>query len=238
MNDFKNRPSGDLPREKLMRSGAQSLSETELLSIILQTGTQGKDVFALAVEIINVCGGIAGIERVGIDELVKVGGMSTVKATKLKAAVEMGRRTIYADRRLRRRISNSHDAFMMLEPVLRSLPKENFIAMLLNSRNDVIDVRKVGEGTVNAASIYPRELMELAIRSSATGIILSHNHPSGSTSPSAEDRRLTMNILVLGELSNMVLHDHIIVGADGYFSFADDGALASLKQQFLRAIAV
>ncbi|MCL5277135.1 MAG: DNA repair protein RadC [Deltaproteobacteria bacterium] len=227
-----------MPREKLLGFGAQSLSETELLSIILQTGTKGKDVFALAVELINLCGGIAGIESVGIDELVRVGGMSTAKATKLKAAVEIGRRAIYASRALRRRIANSRDAFMLLEPVLRSLPKENFVVMLLNSRNDVVDIKKVGEGTVNAASIYPRELMELAIRSSATGIILSHNHPSGGTSPSTEDRRLTMNILVLGELANMVLHDHIIVGAEDYFSFADEGALASMKQQFLRAIAV
>ncbi len=238
MNNFKNRPAEDMPREKLLNSGAQLLSETELLSIILQTGTKGKDVFALALELINRCGGIAGIEKTGIDELVRIGGMSTVKATKLKAAVEIGRRAIYTSRAVKRRITNSKDAFIILEPMIRSLPKENFVVIFLNSRNDIIEIRRIGEGTVNAASMYPRELMELAIRSSATGIILSHNHPSGGTSPSIEDKRLTMNILVLGELSNMVLHDHIIIGAEDYFSFADDGALASMKQQFLRAIAV
>jgi DNA repair protein RadC len=238
MNDFKNRPSEDMPREKLLASGAQSLSEAELISIILQTGTKGKDVFSLALELINVCGGVAGIERTGIDELINISGMSTAKATKLKAAVEIGRRAIYSSRAKKSRVNNSKDAFAILEPMLRSLPKENFMVILLNSKNDIIDIKRVGEGTVNAASIYPRELMELAIRASATGIILSHNHPSGGTAPSIEDKRLTMNILVLGELSNMVLHDHIIIGSDGYFSFADDGALALMKQQFLRALSV
>ncbi len=238
MSNFKNRPSGEMPREKLLRTGTRSLSDADLLAIILQTGTRGKDVLQLAIELLNMLGGISGIERTGIDELLKVDGLSIAKAAKLKAAVEIGRRAIFSDRAATNKISNSKEAFTMLEPLLKGLAKENFMVILLNSRNSVIDIKRVGEGTVNAALIYPRELMELAIRASATGIILAHNHPSGGTMPSIEDKRLTMNILVLGELSSMVLHDHIIIGNDGYFSFADQGILETLKQQFMHALSV
>ncbi len=236
MNDFKNRPDSEMPRERLLSSGARSLSDAELLAVILQTGTKGKDVMALALEILNICGGFPGIENTGVDELLHISGLSSAKITKLKAAVEIGRRTIYSSRAAVQKITNSKGAFLILEPLLRNLAKENFTIVLLNNQNEIIAVKRIGEGTVNAATVYPRELMEIGIRSSAAGIILSHNHPSGSLVPSIEDKRLTMNMVVLGELSGMVLHDHIIIGGDGYYSFADDGLLASMKQQFLRAL--
>ncbi len=236
MESFTDRPKNELPREKLLASGARGLSDAELLAIILQTGTRGKDVFSLALELLNAFGGLCGIERAGIDEFLGIAGLSDAKATKLKAAIEIGRRTIYMERAARQRITNSKDAFLLVEPVLKNLPKENFMVLLLNNQNDLMDVKRMGEGTVNAASVYPRELMELAIRASATGVILAHNHPSGSTVPSVEDKRLTINMLVLGELSNMVLHDHVIVGGEGYYSFADDGFLASSRQQFAQAM--
>jgi DNA repair protein RadC len=236
MNNFKNRPDSEMPREKLLSSGVRSLSDAELLAVVLQTGTKGKDVVTLAMELLQVCGGFPGIEKSGIDELLKISGLSNAKVTKLKAAIEIGRRTIYSSRAAAQKVTNSQEAFLLLEPLMKNLAKENFTVILLNNQNDLIAIKRMGEGTVNAASIYPRELMEIAIRTSAAGIILSHNHPSGSIVPSHEDKRLTMNILVLGELSGMVLHDHIIIGGDGYYSFADDGILASMKQQFLRAI--
>ena len=225
-----------MPRERLLSSGARSLSDAELLAVILQTGTKGKDVMALSVEILTVCGGFPGIENTGVDELLHISGLSDAKITKLKAAVEIGRRTIYASRAAVQKITNSKDAYRILEPLLRNLAKENFTIMLLNNQNEITAVKRMGEGTVNAATIYPRELLEIGIRSSAAGIILSHNHPSGSIVPSIEDKRLTMNMVVLGELSGMILHDHIIIGGDGYYSFADDGLLASMKQQLLRAL--
>ncbi len=236
MSDFKNRPDNEMPREKLVATGARSLTDGELLAIILQTGIKGKDVLSLALEILHVCNGFPGIEKTGIDELLTITGLSTAQVTKLKAAIEIGRRTIYSSRAAVRKVTSSKEAFLLLEPLLKNLAKENFMVILLNSRNELIDVKRIGEGTVNAASVYPRELMELGIRTSASGIILSHNHPSGSVVPSIEDRRLTMNMLALGELSSIVLHDHIIVGSSGYYSFADDGALASMKQQFLRSL--
>jgi DNA repair protein RadC len=236
MNNFKNRPASEMPRERLLSSGVHSLSDAELIAVILQTGIKGKDVIALSIELLNVCGGLPGIEKTGIDELLKISGLSNAKATKLKAAIEIGRRTIYSSRTAAQKVTNSREAFLLLEPLLKNLAKENFAVILLNNQNDLIAIKRIGEGTVNAASIYPRELMEIAIRTSAAGIILSHNHPSGSIVPSNEDKRLTMNMLALGELSGMVLHDHIIVGGDGYYSFADDGMLASMKQQFMHAI--
>ncbi len=225
-----------MPREKLVVSGARSLSDGELLAIILQTGIRGKDVLSLAMEILQVCNGFPGIEKSGIDELLSITGLRTAQVTKLKAAIEIGRRTIFASRAATRKVTSSKEAFLLLEPLMTNLAKENFMIILLNSRNELIDIRRIGEGTVNAASVYPRELMEIGIRTSASGLILSHNHPSGSIVPSIEDRRLTMNMLALGELSCIVLHDHIIVGSSGYYSFADDGALASMKQQFLRSL--
>lgn len=236
MNDFKKRPETEMPREKLLSHGVHGLSDAELIAVVLQTGTKGKDVIALSIELLNICGGLAGIEKIGADELLKIQGLNKAKVTKLKASIEMGRRTIYSSRAETQKITNSRDAFSLLEPLLRGLGKENFMVMLLNNQNNLITIKHAGEGTVNAASVYPRELIEMAIRASATGIILSHNHPSGNTTPSAEDKRLTMNMLALGELSGLVLHDHIIIGNDGYYSFADEGVLTHMRQQFSRAI--
>ncbi|MGB9734807.1 MAG: RadC family protein [bacterium] len=236
MSNFKNRPESEMPREKLLSSGVRALSDAELIAVILQTGTRGKDVIALSIELLNRCGGVGGIEKIGVDDLLKVHGLSKAKVAKLKAAIEMGRRGIYSNRLETQRITCSRDAFLLLEPLLNGLGKENFVVILLNNQNNLIVVKRIGEGTVNAASVYPRELIEIAIRSSATGIILSHNHPSGNTTPSIEDKKLTMNMLVIGDLSGIVLHDHIIIGNNGYFSFADEGILSSMRQQFLRAI--
>jgi len=238
MNNFKKRPVGEMPREKLLSSGAQSLSDAELLSILLQTGTKGKDVFALAIELLNMCGDISGIERIGIDEFLKVEGLNVAKITKLKAAVEIGRRVIYSNRITTQRVTNPKEAFTLLEPMLRGLSKESFIIILMNSSRNIIDIKKIGEGTVNAALIYPREVIELAIRTSASGIILAHNHPSGSITPSVEDKKFTMHMMVMGELSNTTLHDHIIIGAGEYFSFASEGILKTMKQQFTHIMAV
>jgi DNA repair protein RadC len=236
MNDFKKRPDSEMPREKLLSTGVHALSDAELVAVVLQTGTRGKDVIALSIELLNTCGGLAGIEKIGIDELLKIQGLSKAKATKLKASIEMGRRTIYSSRAEKQKILNSKDAFLLFEPLLKELGKENFMVMLLNNQNNLITIRRIGEGTVNSASVYPRELIEIAIRTSAAGIILSHNHPSGNITPSPADKRLTMNMLVLGDLSGIVLHDHIIIGSNGYYSFADEGILSYMRQQFARAI--
>ncbi len=231
MNNFRKRPLSEMPREKLLLSGANVLSDAELVAIILQTGTKGKDVYELAVELINTFNGISGIEKAGIDELWKVSGLNKAKISKLKASIEIGRRVLYSTRRVNNKITNSKNAYTLLEPILKGLSKESFMVILLNSRNDVIDIKRVGNGTVNAASVYPREIIELVIRSTATGIILSHNHPSGNINPSPEDKRLTMNMFVVCELSGIAFHDHIIIGNDGFFSFADGGMLLSMKQQ-------
>jgi len=236
MNDFKKRPDSEMPREKLLSTGVHALSDAELVAVVLQTGTRGKDVIALSIELLNTCGGLAGIEKIGIDELLKIQGLSKAKATKLKASIEMGRRTIYSSRAEKQKILNSKDAFLLFEPLLKELGKENFMVMLLNNQNNLITIRRIGEGTVNSASVYPRELIEIAIRTSAAGIILSHNHPSGNITPSPADKRLTMNMLVLGDLSGIILHDHIIIGSNGYYSFADEGILSYMRQQFARAI--
>lgn len=236
MSDFKNRPNTELPREKLLYYGARALSDAELIAVVLQTGIKGKNVIELSIELLKRCGGLSGIENIGIDELLMIPGLSLAKVAKLKASIEMGRRSIYSNRLETKKIMNSNDAFSVLEPLLKGLGKENFVVMLLNSQRDLITIKRVGEGTINSASVYPRELIEIAIRASATGVILSHNHPSGNIFPSNEDKKLTTNMLVIGDLSGIILHDHIIIGNGGYFSFADEGILSFLRQQIVKAI--
>ncbi|MGC8900146.1 MAG: UPF0758 domain-containing protein, partial [bacterium] len=115
MSNFKNRPESEMPREKLLSSGVRALSDAELIAVILQTGTRGKDVIALSIELLNRCGGVGGIEKIGVDDLLKVHGLSKAKVAKLKAAIEMGRRGIYSNRLETQRITCSRDAFLLLE---------------------------------------------------------------------------------------------------------------------------
>lgn len=224
-------PEQERPRERLLARGAESLSETELLAIILRTGGgsekaggPGGSALDLARSLLHRYGGLRGIEKAGLNDLCQVRGMGPAKVAQLKAALELGRRFL-AEREGAQVFGSSEEAASYFAPRLRVRDKEIFQAALLNTKNHLIKVETVSQGSLNESVVHPREAFAPAVKESAAAILFVHNHPSGDPTPSEADRLLTRRLRETGELLGIRVLDHIIVGESGYYSFADRGEL-------------
>ncbi len=213
-------PESDRPREKLLKVGAENLSDSELLAIILRTGVKGKNVIDLSREILKTFNGFDGLSKVHVQELVNFKGLGKAKAVTIKAAVEIGNRT-----RSKVKVSSvlkPSDAFELLHKY-RYLEVEVFGIITLNAKNVLIGIHEISKGSVNAAVVTPKEVFCPAVRDLATSIILFHNHPSGDTTPSNEDFKITQKLKEAAKLLDIEVLDHIIVGKNSYFSFKEEG---------------
>ncbi len=217
----------DKPREKLLSRGTIALSDTELLAILLRTGTRDETVVELARRI------LASVQN-NLDELGKLDvnalcsnfkGIGQTKAVTLIAALELGRRRKTAEALERPQIGNSDDVAQQFQPLLADLPHEEFWVMTLNQRHRVIDTRCVGKGGVNATLVDKKIVLKMAIEQLASAIVLCHNHPSGNLQPSPNDTQLTRQIADACRLLDIRLLDHVIIGGKGHYSFADNGLL-------------
>lgn len=221
---LKDLPPEVRPRERLARDGEKSLSDAELLAIILRTGTQQETALELAQRLLYQFGGLQGLYRCSLSELAKVKGVGMAKACQIKAAMEIGRRSFEGSRSEKIFIRSPSDVARLLMSEMRYLDRENLKAVLLNTRNAVLDVVTVSVGTLNASLAHPRECFKEAIRQSAAAVIFVHNHPSGDPSPSPEDISLTRQLIEAGKLLGIEVLDHIIIG---------DGVFVSLKERGL-----
>jgi DNA repair protein RadC len=176
-------------------------------------------------ELLDRLGGVGGLARCGVDELCATHGVGPAKAAQLKAAVELGRRSLAAPLSTGMRISSSADLFRHFHPGLRDLKRELFKVVLLDAKNAVLRETTVSEGSLTLSVVHPREVFALAVRESAAGILLLHNHPSGDPTPSPEDRSLTDRLVAAGRLLGIRVLDHLIIGDGRYVSFADQGWL-------------
>ncbi len=217
----------DKPREKLLSRGTIALSDTELLAILLRTGTRDETVVELARRI------LASVQN-NLDELGKLDvnalcsnfkGIGQTKAVTLIAALELGRRRKTAEALERPQIGNSDDVAQQFQPLLADLPHEEFWVMTLNQRHRVIDTRCVGKGGVNATLVDKKIVLKMAIEQLASAIVLCHNHPSGNLQPSPNDTQLTRQIADACRLLDIRLLDHVIIGGKWHYSFADNGLL-------------
>jgi DNA repair protein RadC len=205
-------PEGDRPRERLKERGAAALSLAELIAILLRTGVKGKSAVTVAQELLLHHGNsLEALVYVPLEALEQTKGVGAAKAIQLKAAFELARR-LSEPREKQPTVSAPADAAAVLRPRLRDQDREFFCALLLNTKNTLLKVSEVSKGSLNASIVEPREVFKDAIASSAASMILAHNHPSGDPTPSSEDIAITKRLVKAGELLNIAVLDHIILG--------------------------
>ncbi|WP_019908979.1 RadC family protein [Paenibacillus sp. HW567] len=215
-------PHEERPRERMMHYGAESLSQAELLAILLRTGTRAESAIHIAQRMLGQAGGLRGLADLSIEELTNIKGIGLAKAVQLKAGIELGRRM--ANSRLTEPviIRSPKDAAEILTEQLRYLQKEHFVCLFLNTKNHVIAQETLSMGSLNASIVHPREVFRAAMKCSSAAIICAHNHPSGDPTPSPEDISLTSRLLQAGEIVGIDVLDHLVIG---------DGSFVSLKEK-------
>ena len=218
---IKDLPRVDRPREKLLKYGPAKLSTTELLAILLRTGIKGINVKELANKILKLFG-TENVQNVTITDLQKIKGLGPVKRAEIIACIELGKRLLQEKKQLN--AVSPQTVFESLKDI-RSLKKEHFIAVYLDTRNQEIHREIISIGTLNASLVHPREVFEPAVRHLAASIILVHNHPSGDLKPSHEDISITKKLVDSGDLLDIHVLDHIIVSEKRYMSFKEQGLL-------------
>jgi len=208
------------PREKLLKLGPEHLSDEELLAVILGSGTKGKDVLRLSKELVKM--GWEELEKKSVEELLKIRGMGLVKALQVKALVELSKR--FRGGKSRTSIRNPKEAFEFLKDKFDER-RESLIALYLDLSNRLLDWEVVAIGNVNTVFSKPKDVLFKAVKLSANGIIIAHNHPQGEASPSNEDVNFTERLKKACELLGFELLDHLIIADGKYYSFKEEGVL-------------
>lgn len=218
-------PAADRPRERLERLGASALSIVELLTLLIGSGTPRWPADAVARRLVTTYPTLRHLAGRPAAELAGVDGVGTATAARLAAACELGRR-LQRERRERQPVLASPRAvWRHLALELRDGQRERFLALCLNTRNELVREVTISVGSLNASIVHPREVFKPALACAAAGLIIAHNHPSGDPAPSREDREVTRVLGEAGRLLDVPLHDHVIIGSDSYFSFKDSGLL-------------
>ena len=218
---MKNMPSDELPREKALKYGFASLSDAELLAILLRTGTKELNVKDLALQILKEMDNLKGLQNSRISKLASIKGVGKVKAITILAALELGKRFNRENKTSTIKIRETKDVYNAYKDELESLNQEKFMAIFLDSWNVVLASKILFVGVSNQSLIEPKIIFKEAMLYNATRIIVIHNHPSGNPVPSREDYLVTDQIKEAGDLLNIKLIDHLIIGKDCYFSFYD-----------------
>lgn len=216
----------DRPREKLLLNGAENLSNSELLAILIHNGSREKSAVDLAKEVLKLGkDNLSELGRLTIKDLMKIKGIGEAKAITIAAALELGRRRQSAAALEKTIISSSRDTAAFLQSRLRDMQHEVFAVVFLNRANKINHFEIISEGGITGTVADPRIILKKALEHNAVSIILSHNHPSGSLKPSRADEQLTSKIKEAARFLDITVIDHIIVSETGYYSFADEGLL-------------
>lgn len=218
-------PQSERPRERMLQQGAQALSNSELLAILLRTGTVAESAVRLAERIIREAGSLRSLTDMRLEQLTAIKGVGPAKALQIQAGIELGRRLARSTVEERPVIRSPHDAADLLMEELRHLSKEHFVCLFLNTKNHVIGQETISVGSLNATVVHPREVFRSAIQRSSASIICAHNHPSGDPTPSKEDVELTSRLAEAGEIVGIELLDHLIIGDRRFISLKEKGLL-------------
>ena len=216
---IKDIPINDRPRERFIKYGASSLSNEEILSIILKTGIKNKSVKDLSNQILKSINDISELKNITLNKLMKIDGIGSVKAIEILASLELGKRVYYKKEKLDIKLNTTTKIYNYFKDLFIDEKQENFYAIYLNSKSKLISYRLLFKGTINSSSVHPREVFKYAFLESAYSIIVIHNHPSGDSSPSKEDEETTNALMKIGKLVAIPVIDHIIFGDENYFSF-------------------
>lgn len=226
---IKDLSTSERPRERLLSSGTQALSNGELLAVLLRSGTASSNVLDLSRSLLRSCEGkLVKLSQMDINELCRAPGMGPAKAAVLAAAFELGRR--FADERAGspgRIITGSHTVYEMMIPYLKGISHEECWVLFLDKRQRVCSRERMSSGSPDGVQMDPGTIVRLAMSRSARGIILVHNHPAGNPEPSQEDIRLTQNLARAATACSITLLDHIIVSDDTFYSIAEEKLYAS-----------
>ena len=216
----------DRPREKLYQKGTSSLSDAELLAILIGSGTRKKSAVDLGRELLSlVNNNLNTLGKLGISDLTTIHGIGQARAVTIAAALELGRRRRLADMPETPQIKCSRDVFDLVSPSLSDLPHEEFWILFLNRSNKVINRMRLSQGGISGTVTDVRLIMKKAIENLSSGIIVCHNHPSGNLNPSESDSKITNKIKEAGAIMDIQLLDHLIICDRDYYSFADNGLI-------------
>lgn len=222
---LKDLPEDLLPRERLFQYGPEALSNREILAIILRTGVKGENVLNFAERLLSDNGGLSGLARLTVHELTQQHGMGVAKAAELKAALELGRRSVSSDPMVRPVINSPQDIAHLVMEEMRYLDREHFRVVSLSTKNHVLGISPISIGSLNSSLVHPRECFKEAIRRNSNAIILLHNHPSGDPTPSREDIDVTRRLSDGGQILGIEVLDHVIIGDNRYISLKERGIL-------------
>ncbi len=223
---IRNLPVDDRPREKLLQFGKETLTNAELLAILINAGSKKYSALQVAQLILSSLENeLQFLGKLNVKELMKFEGIGEAKAIKIVAAFELGKRKAAAPYIGRPQIKTSEDAYHLLSPDLSDLRKERFQILMLNRNNRMIKKHTISDGGIAGTVVDPKVIYKAALDHEACSIILSHNHPSGNLKPSEADIKITKQIVASGKLLDISVLDHLIISAKGYYSFADEGMM-------------
>lgn len=222
---IKEMPEEERPREKMVKYGADKVSNAELLAIIIRTGSRTASAVNLADKILSKAENLRELPYLSIEELMELKGIGLTKGVQIKAALELGRRIASSFRLEARAISSPKDVADHLMEEMRYYQKEYFKAILLNTKNQIISTEIISIGSLNSSIVHPREIFSTAVKKVSAAVILVHNHPSGDPTPSREDIEVTKRIVQAGEIIGINVLDHLIIGEGRYYSFRESGLI-------------
>jgi DNA repair protein RadC len=217
-------PEGERPREKLLAYGSATLSDAELLAVLLGSGSRGKDALALGRELLTAAGSL-GVLLSQSDQQIQARGLGPAKRARIAAALELARRSLSEELKQKQSLGNPRDSGDYLRARLRHLPYEVFGCLYLDNRHRVLAFEELFRGTVDGASVHPREVVRACLHHNASAVILAHNHPSGVAEPSAADRAITRELRDALQLVGVRVLDHLVIGSDEPVSMAARGLL-------------
>lgn len=220
---LKDLPKNERPRERLTRYGADKLSNSELLALILRTGTKNDNVLNLCSSLLGEFGGINGLLNLSIKELKEINGIGEAKTAQILALAELSKRFNSFQSGEELIISSPKDVAFYMMKEMNNLKKEYFKIIMLNTKNMIISIKDVSIGSLNSSIVHPREVFVEAIKNSSAAVILCHNHPSGDCTPSKEDIAVTKRLKECGDLIGIEVLDHIIIGRKNFISFKEKG---------------
>ncbi|MFZ2410326.1 MAG: DNA repair protein RadC [Candidatus Methanoperedens sp.] len=210
------------PRERLIKNGASALSDSELLAIILRTGSRQENVINLCQRIIREYN-LKQLSLANLTQLIKIHGIKESKAAQIIACFELARRLESFNEGEKPKINSPEDVYRRIYPMMREQKKEMFIELCLDTKNQIIKEGTISIGSLNANIVHPREVFKMALTESAAHIIVAHNHPSGDPTPSREDIEITKKLVETGNIMGITVLDHVIIGDGRHFSMKEAG---------------
>jgi DNA repair protein RadC len=222
---IKDWPADERPREKLLREGSEVLSDAELLAVLMRSGVAGSDAVSVARRLLNECGGLRGLLEAKLERLARLPGCGPAAFATFHAALELGRRYVYSTLEREGPLENPHAASQYLVSRMKAYQREVFACLYLDTRHRVIALRELFFGSIDSATVHPREIVKSCLELNCAAVILAHNHPSGVAEPSAADGAITRRIVDAAALIDVRVLDHLVVGEREAVSMASLGML-------------